>query len=120
MNPVAIYADDTPSYGGGDVLPRPARCALRERVGRGAVPVILGGDHSIAYATIGGLAAAAGAPRIVQFDAHTDTAAPGPARPLWSHGAPMRRLVEEGIVSGNNHLYQVGLRGWWPGEAEFR
>lgn len=35
-----------------------------------------------------------------------------------SHGTPMRRLVEAGHVDPRRYA-QVGLRGYWPGEAEF-
>src|SRR5262249_31945858 len=35
-----------------------------------------------------------------------------------SHGTPMFRLVEEGRVDPNRYV-QIGLRGYWPGEAEF-
>lgn len=91
--------------------------AVLEIARRGARPVILGGDHSIAYATIAAIAERNGPPRVVQFDTHTDTAPPGPGRPPWSHGSPMRRLVDEGILPGEQ-LLQWGLRGWWPGEDE--
>jgi agmatinase len=85
----------------------------------GAVPILLGGDHSIARASVGGAAGVLGPLHVVQLDAHTDTGEPGPARPAWSHGAPMRRLVDERIVEGRA-LQQVGLRGWWPGDDEIR
>ena len=35
-----------------------------------------------------------------------------------SHGTPMYRLVEAGLVEPERYV-QVGLRGYWPGEAEF-
>jgi arginase family enzyme len=54
---------------------------------------------------------------LIQFDAHTDT-----GRQIFgaelSHGTPMYRLVEQGHVVGGRYA-QVGLRGYWPGEAEF-
>lgn len=34
-----------------------------------------------------------------------------------THGTPMRLLVEEGCVDPRRYV-QVGLRGYWPGEAE--
>lgn len=85
---------------------------------RGAVPVVLGGDHSIARATIAGVTTGNGQPPyVVQFDAHTDTGAPAPGRTSWNHGTPMFRLVDEDILPGDQ-LLQVGLRGSWPGEKE--
>src|SRR5207247_10381846 len=35
-----------------------------------------------------------------------------------SHGTPMYRLVRDGHVDGARYV-QIGLRGYWPGEAEF-
>ena len=80
----------------------------------GAVPIILGGDHSITFPCASAVAESA-APRrlgMVHFDAHADT-----ANSSWgvlaSHGTPMRRLIESGAVEGRNFV-QVGLRGYWP------
>jgi agmatinase len=80
----------------------------------GAIPIVLGGDHSITYPTASAVAAHV-APRtlgIVHFDAHADTAATTWGS-LRSHGTPMRRLIESGAVAGRNFV-QVGLRGYWP------
>jgi len=81
----------------------------------GAVPIVLGGDHSITFPSASAVARAV-APRrlgIVHFDAHAD-AANATWGNLRSHGTPMRRLIESGAVSGRNFV-QVGLRGYWPG-----
>ncbi len=81
----------------------------------GAIPIILGGDHSITYPAATAIARHV-APRslgIVHFDAHAD-AANSTWGTLRSHGAPMRRLIESGAVAGRNFV-QVGLRGYWPG-----
>src|SRR6478609_3338725 len=81
----------------------------------GAVPLILGGDHSIAYADAKGLARHLGFGKVsmIHFDAHADT---GDIEfgSLWGHGQPMRRLIESGALRGDRFL-QVGLRGYWPG-----
>ena len=81
----------------------------------GAVPIVLGGDHSITFPSASAVAEAV-APRglgIVHFDAHADTALSTWGN-LRSHGTPMRRLIESGAVAGRNFV-QVGLRGYWPG-----
>ena len=81
----------------------------------GAIPIILGGDHSITFPSATAVARAV-APRrvgIVHFDAHAD-AANATWGNLRSHGAPMRRLIESGAIAGRNFV-QVGLRGYWPG-----
>jgi agmatinase len=83
----------------------------------GAIPVILGGDHSIAEPDIRAVAAKFGPVGLVHFDAHTDTGTTvfGAER---SHGTPMYRLVEQGAVDAARYV-QIGLRGYWPGEREF-
>lgn len=81
----------------------------------GAIPIVLGGDHSITYPSASAVARHV-APRrlgVVHFDAHAD-AANSTWGNLRSHGTPMRRLIESGAVAGRNFV-QVGLRGYWPG-----
>jgi agmatinase len=90
--------------------------AAVERVaGIGAIPIVLGGDHSITYANGTGLARVHGDGTfgIVHFDAHADTGTSN-AGALHGHGTPMRRLIESGAVPGNRFV-QIGLRGYWPG-----
>ncbi len=111
-------------YGDAAVLPGDplaSHAAIERTVGEvvasGAIPVILGGDHSIAEPDIRAVAARHGPVGLVHFDAHADTAMEvfGVAR---SHGTAMYRLVEQGIVDGARYV-QIGLRGYWPGEREF-
>ena len=82
----------------------------------GAVPIILGGDHSITYPSAATIADFHNR-RIgmVHFDAHADTADASWGVSL-SHGTPMRRLIEGGHLRGHNFV-QVGLRGYWPPPA---
>ena len=81
----------------------------------GAVPLVLGGDHTIAWPDAAGVAQHLGHGRIsmIHFDAHADT---GDVEfgSLVGHGQPMRRLIESGAVRGDRFL-QIGLRGYWPG-----
>jgi agmatinase len=80
----------------------------------GAIPLILGGDHTIAWPDAAGVAQHVGQGRIsmIHFDAHADT---GNIEfgSLIGHGQPMRRLIESGAVRGDRFL-QIGLRGYWP------
>lgn len=80
----------------------------------GAIPIILGGDHSITWPAATAIAEVRrpGSIGIVHFDAHADTA-PDSWGQLASHGSPMRRLIESGAVRGRNFV-QIGLRGYWP------
>jgi agmatinase len=101
--------------------PERTRAAIEQVVGEvvaaGAIPIVLGGDHSVTASDVPPVARAHGAVGLVHFDTHTDTGAEvfGVAT---SHGTPMYRLVEEGFVDGRRYA-QVGLRGYWPGEREF-
>jgi agmatinase len=90
---------------------------VREVVDSGAIPVVLGGDHSIAEPDIRAVAAVHGPVGLVHFDTHTDTGAEVFGVEV-SHGTPMYRLVRDGHVDGRRYA-QVGLRGYWPGPAEF-
>jgi agmatinase len=80
----------------------------------GAVPVVLGGDHTIALPDVTGVARHVGWGRVsvIHFDAHADT---GDTQfgSLLGHGTPMRRLIESGATRGDRFL-QIGLRGYWP------
>ncbi len=83
----------------------------------GVLPVVLGGDHSITEPSVRAVAAKHGPVGMVHFDTHTDT-----GREVFgverSHGTFIRRLVEAGQLDGRRYA-QIGLRGYWPGEAEF-
>ena len=101
--------------------PGTSHAAIEATVGQviaaGVMPVVLGGDHSVSEPAIRACAAVHGPVGVVHFDTHTDTGAEvfGVER---SHGTFMRRLVDAGHVAGARYV-QIGLRGYWPGEAEF-
>src|SRR5437588_1742671 len=90
---------------------------VRQVVDAGAVPIVLGGDHSIAEPDIRACAGRHGPLGLVHFDAHaaTGTEVFG-VEP--SHGTPMWALVEAGHVDPRRYV-QIGLRGYWPGRTEF-
>jgi agmatinase len=111
-------------FGDAPVIPAdPVRthAAIERTVGQavtaGVVPIVLGGDHSIAEPDIRACAAPHGSIGLVHFDTHTDTGTEvfGVEH---SHGTPMYRLVEAAVVDPHRYV-QIGLRGYWPGEAEF-
>jgi agmatinase len=112
-------------FGDAPVLPADAarsHAAIEATVGQvldaGLIPVVLGGDHSIAEPDIRACATRHGPVGLVHFDTHTDT-----GRTVFgveiSHGTPMFRLVEAGRIEPSRYV-QIGLRGYWPGEDEFR
>ena len=75
----------------------------------GAIPIVLGGDHTIAFPDVTGVARSKGWGRVsvIHFDAHADT---GESQfgSLYGHGTPMRRLIESGAARGDRFL-QIGL-----------
>jgi len=86
--------------------------------GEHVIPFIIGGDHSLAYPDIAGLADVYGKGNVgvIHFDAHYDaTQAMGH---LITHGAWVKRLIDEGHVPGKNFI-QVGLRGYYPDAESF-
>ena len=110
-------------YGDAPVLPAdPARTheAIEQTVGEvvnaGLIPIVLGGDHSIAEPDVRACARG-GAVGLVHFDTHTDTGTEVFGVEV-SHGTPMYRLVRDGVVDPKRYV-QIGLRGYWPGEREF-
>ena len=94
---------------------RDLEAAIGTVASSGAIPLILGGDHTITWPNATAIARARGWGRIsvIHFDAHADT---GDIEfgSLIGHGQPMRRLIESGAVRGDRFL-QIGLRGYWPG-----
>jgi agmatinase len=108
----------------GDVLMPPGdiesslrrlEAAVERAAAAGALPLILGGDHTIALPDVTGVARHVGWGRVgvLHFDAHADT---GDTQfgLLYGHGTPMRRLLESGAVRPDRFV-QIGLRGYWPG-----
>jgi agmatinase len=111
-------------YGDAAVLPadwerthRAIEKTVGEVLAAGAIPITLGGDHSIAEPDIRTCAAQHGPVGLIHFDTHTDT-----GKEVFgvevSHGTPMYRLVEEGAIEASRYV-QIGLRGYWPGDEEF-
>ncbi len=90
---------------------------VAEVLAAGAIPIVIGGDHSIAEPDVRACAAAHGPVALIHFDTHTDTGAEVFGVEI-SHGTPMYRLVEQGHVDPARYV-QIGLRGYWPGDEEF-
>jgi agmatinase len=83
--------------------------AIQPVIAAGAVPLVLGGDHSIVLGELRAHARAHGPVGVVLLDAHADT---------WDqyygaryfHGTPFRRALEEGLVDPHRSLL-AGMRG---------
>ena len=80
-----------------------------------AIPIVLGGDHSVTWPSATAVAKKYGYGNVgmVHFDAHADTRESSYGDVLIGHGSPMRRLIESGAIPGKNFV-QIGLRGPWP------
>lgn len=75
----------------------------------GAVPIAIGGDHSV---TLGELRAAAkkyGKLALVHFDSHLDLCDTVFGQ-KYNHGTPFRRALEEGLIDPSKSI-QIGMRG---------
>ncbi|MEY4136481.1 MAG: agmatinase [Actinomycetota bacterium] len=111
-----VDAGDVELYSGDAVRSCADLEAVIEKVAQsGAIPLVLGGDHTITWPDVTGVARARGWGKVsvIHFDAHADT---GDIEfgSLVGHGQPMRRLIESGAARGDRFL-QMGLRGYWPG-----
>ncbi|MFQ6036985.1 MAG: agmatinase [Candidatus Aminicenantales bacterium] len=83
---------------------------IEARVGavldKGAVPVVLGGDHSISYPVVKAFASRLRPLDILHFDAHPDLY-DELYGDRYSHACPFARIIEEGLAET---LVQVGIR----------
>jgi agmatinase len=82
-----------------------------------AVPIVLGGDHSITEPSVRACATSNPGLGLIHFDTHTDTGATVFGAEL-SHGTVMYRLVEGEVIDPSRYV-QIGLRGYWPGDEAF-
>ena len=83
--------------------------ALAPACAAGAVPIVLGGDHSIALGELRAHAAARGPLALVLLDAHADTWEEYYGERLF-HGTVVRRAAEEGLIEPGRSLI-AGIRG---------
>jgi agmatinase len=82
-----------------------------------AVPLCVGGDHTVTLAVLRALAKRHGRLGLVHFDAHPDTWDRYFGLPYY-HGSTFRRAVEEGLIDGGRSI-QVGIRGPLYGPEDF-
>jgi arginase len=75
-------------------------------LGRGGIPIALGGDHSITFPIVQAIAADHGPVDILHFDAHPDLYDDFEGDPR-SHASPFARIMEGGHAK---RLVQVGIR----------
>ncbi len=89
---------------------------VEEAVKQGGLPIVLGGDHSIAMGTLAGLAGAYGeAPGLVWVDAHADINSPSSSSSGNVHGMPLYFALQNGFAVPERTV-QIGLRDVDPDE----
>lgn len=82
---------------------------VAEVLSHGAVPIGIGGDHTITHPVLQAVAAHHGPVGVVHVDAHADVNVAMFGEPV-THGTWLRRAIEEGLVEPTR-LVQIGLRG---------
>ncbi len=92
----------------------------KEIMEAGAMPVTVGGDHSLMYPDVAAAAAVYGKGNVavIHFDAHFD-GIPLLYGHYLSHGAMVRRLIDEGHVNGED-FYQIGLNSVKPSGKDMK
>jgi arginase len=66
---------------------------VEKAVGEGYLPLVLGGDHSVAMGTLGGMAGAHGAGAVLWVDAHADLHRPSTSPSGNVHGMPLAEAL---------------------------
>jgi arginase len=83
---------------------------VEESVRSGGLPIVLGGDHSIAMGTLAGLTRARNAaPGLVWIDAHADINSPQSSPSGNVHGMPLWFALRNGFANPETTV-QIGLR----------
>ncbi len=98
---------------------------VEDAVSQGFLPLVLGGDHSIAMGTLGGMAKARGAGAALWIDAHGDLNRPSTSPSGNVHGMPLAAALGVAGAPFQTDVYPtpsitraalVGIRSLDPGE----
>ncbi|MGH3002545.1 MAG: arginase [Gaiellaceae bacterium] len=98
-----------------------------DAAGQGFLPLVLGGDHSIAMGSLGGMAKARGAGSTLWIDAHGDLNRPGTSPTGNVHGMPLAAAFGLGGDGFSSDVYPtpsvsraalLGIRSLDPGERD--
>src|SRR5437763_2105755 len=100
---------------------------VEEAVGQGFLPLVLGGDHSIAMGTLGGMAKARGPGAVLWIDAHGDLNRPTTSPTGNVHGMPLAVALGAAGDAFASDVYPtpsveraalIGIRSLDPGERD--
>ena len=83
----------------------------------GAIPLALGGDHTLTLPILRAMARRHGPVGLIHVDAHADVNDEMFGERI-AHGTPFRRAVEEGLLD-TGRVVQIGLRGTGYSEDDF-
>lgn len=124
MNPSSVlnivdYGDIAVDQDSTELSVHHVRTRLAEIHKAGAMPIIIGGDHSLEYPAVAAVVDHYGKGNVtaIHFDAHHDIGRNSPH--YITHGSPIYRLLREGLITGADYI-QVGLRGGSPNESHFK
>lgn len=78
-------------------------------INHGAIPLTLGGDHTLTWPILRAMAEKHGPVALIHVDAHSDTNAEMFGETV-AHGCPFRRAWDENCLI-NDKVFQIGLRG---------
>jgi arginase len=102
---------------------------VRDAAERGLIPVVLGGDHSVALGSIGGLASLHGPGGVLWLDAHGDLNTPETTPSGNVHGMPLAAALGRAGAGFESERWPlpsvdpdrvalIGIRSLDPGERE--
>lgn len=115
---------DVPFFDAGDIDFGPGNAAsaldaieaaVADAVGRGRLPVVLGGEHLLTLGTVRGVLRHVPDVAVIQFDAHADLRDDYLGETL-SHATVMRRVAE---LVGPERVYQLGIRSGTRDEFQY-
>jgi len=91
--------------------------AYDDILGHGAIPLTLGGDHTLTLPILRAMKKRHGPVALIHVDAHADINDEMFGEKI-AHGTPFRRAVEEGLLACDR-VTQIGLRGTGYSSADF-
>lgn len=109
---VVDYGDAAVDPWSNDASVLEVRNVVKEIVGAGAIPIVLGGDHSVLFPDAGAVAEVYGRGKVgvIHFDTHADASDKVMGHAV-ANATPIRRLIEDEHIPGKNFV-QVGLHSF--------